>query len=619
MPTIFDGTVFETYPFALPSVVVSVNCIIMFIVAYYWLPETLKSKVVQEAITRSTNLSGGGAHGGVQYSALLTTDGSDTDDRLGNESPTNDSGNSCDKNGSIELQRLKIGNGQLEDAVAKDESRNPLLTDINFENIAALEEGNKAAGGGATKKRVQKEQQQFLPLAVNGRGRLSGETETESVDSAFAPVTFSPHRKAAISPDQSRRSISFFSLVKVKVIDHPRISYQGLKQVGEDEAPLDGPVRQTLRASQPSASSPSPSDSQQQLVAGPLNAHLPDMSLRMQLQQEKEDNRNGIGNDDNELEENLLPSVRYSNGAEYFESVDSSKNLASNLAYLFKQRQVFVSTTLYGFGSFIVIIGNEVFTLWVVTSRADGGLNYNTQQIGTAIMFCGVIGTFLQLFLYPYAVDKLGVLKVHRWGAVLIALSSILIPNLPSMAGPDSPVLVLVLTVALLTLQALAATWYLVSTFVLISNSCYSHQLATVNGIGQTCASIGRLTGPYIGSVVFAWSETNGLAWPCNHYLVFYILAVLAAVSYQYSTLLPKSIQRRKREPKFRTWEDADAFYRLQEQQEQREQRAQQLEQQALHGQLEVQLRQKDTNREIRDNVTTGDQRPPANKFVANV
>lgn len=579
MPQIFGGTVFATYPFALPSAVVSVNCIIMYIVAYYWLPETLQSRLLEQAASRrSMSGSGGGSHGGVQYSALETTDpGSppdtiDNDTEIGAQEDRFATESVVDGNGSIELQKLTngkdhniVGNQQQhKPADPAEEASNPLLSGLDTDNIATLEEGGiNVTTSNRSKTGTMQSEVPFVPLAVNGRGRLSGETDTESVitveslasnnsSKARADQSSSPlHRSPARPP---RRSITFSSVVKVKTIDQPRISFQGLKQVAPDEAPIiiEHEMLSPLRSAATVDS---------QLVAGPLNARIPDMSSPVGLQQQLE------GQEESELEESLLPtSVRYSNGAEYFESVDSSKKtLSANLAYLFKQRQVFISTTLYGFGSFIVIIGNEVFTLWVVTSWKDGGLNYNTQQIGTAIMFCGVIGTFLQLFLYPYAVDKLGVLKVHRWGAVLLALSSVLIPTLPRLAGPSAPLTILMITVALLTLQALAATWYLVSTFVLISNSCYSHQLATVNGIGQTCASIGRLSGPYIGSVVFAWSETNGMSWPFNRYFVFYMLALLAMLSYQYSALLPRSIQRRKREPKFRNWDDADAFYRQQE------------------------------------------------------
>jgi MFS family permease len=41
---IFKKTVFDTYPFALPSLVVAVNCLIILIFGYFELPETLKIK-----------------------------------------------------------------------------------------------------------------------------------------------------------------------------------------------------------------------------------------------------------------------------------------------------------------------------------------------------------------------------------------------------------------------------------------------------------------------------------------------------------------------------------------------------------------------------------------------
>eukprot|EP01032_Pedospumella_encystans_P011350 gene11350-13201_t len=378
MPSVFGGTVFETFPFALPSMVITVNCLIMFAVAYVWLSETLVLKTVYPS---DGGVAGGGGRStrreGLQYSALRSSD---------------------------------------EDATA----------------------------------------------------------------------------------------------------DSPK----------ED---------------------PSPRSEGSQKVYSPLMA--------------EEDHSSAS-------RESLLPRVRYSNGAEFFESMDSSqKSLATNLAYLMRQKQIVVSTTLYGFSSFVVVIGNEIFTLWVVTSRADGGLSYNTQQIGVAVMICGVIGTLLQLTLFPYASDRLGTLGVHRYGGLMFAANSLFIPCIPYISSNTT--ITMIIVVLALTMQSVAATWYLISTFVLISNSCYSHQLATVNGIGQTCASLGRLSGPYLGSVLFAWSETNGMEWPFNQYLVYYLLALLCLLIYQYSFLLPKSIQRRKREPKFRNWDDADAHYRREQEREQ--------------------------------------------------
>merc|ERR1711908_121368 len=92
--------------------------------------------------------------------------------------------------------------------------------------------------------------------------------------------------------------------------------------------------------------------------------------------------------------------------------------------------------------------------------------------------------------------------------------------------------------------------WVLISVFSFINNSCYSYQRATVNSIGQTFAAIGRLMGPYLGGVIFAWSETNGMDWPMDYAFTFYLVGSLSYLSGSLVSYFPRSIQRRKREPK---------------------------------------------------------------------
>ena len=546
MPIVFGGTVFETYPFALPSMVITVNCLIMFAVAYVWLSETLVLKTIYPS---GGGIAGGGGRStrreGLQYSALRSSDEDATTD-----SPSAVVGSSTDDTGydeGVEMRNM--------DNIENGEVANPLLT--NKESAFVPLKSGAQRMSGETDRADDEEEAEDASVSDSGRVSFSKKAENGKV--------LSGGRKAV------RKSISFSSLVKVKTIDLPHITYQGLKQVAADEVPLGmmsrgeiegGGDLEALEAGirngrnrnndssipeDESVEDPSPRSEGSQKVYSPLMAEE-DHSVASR--------------------ESLLPRVRYSNGAEFFESMDSSqKSLATNLAYLMRQKQIVVSTTLYGFSSFVVVIGNEIFTLWVVTSRADGGLSYNTQQIGVAVMICGVIGTLLQLTLFPYASDRLGTLGVHRYGGLMFAANSLFIPCIPYISS--DPTVTMIIVVLALTMQSVAATWYLISTFVLISNSCYSHQLATVNGIGQTCASLGRLSGPYLGSVLFAWSETNGMEWPFNQYLVYYLLALLCVLIYQYSFLLPKSIQRRKREPKFRNWDDADAHYRREQEREQ--------------------------------------------------
>lgn len=50
------------------------------------------------------------------------------------------------------------------------------------------------------------------------------------------------------------------------------------------------------------------------------------------------------------------------------------------------------------------------------------------------------------------------------------------------------------------------------SVMVFVSNSCVGDERGRVNGVAQSTASFARMIGPYIGGMVFAWSEQNG-AW----------------------------------------------------------------------------------------------------------
>ena len=57
--------------------------------------------------------------------------------------------------------------------------------------------------------------------------------------------------------------------------------------------------------------------------------------------------------------------------------------------------------------------------------------------------------------------------------------------------GAGDSLFTFALVVTALTLMGTATMFILISVFVLINNSCYSHERATVNGIGQTCAALG--------------------------------------------------------------------------------------------------------------------------------
>jgi MFS family permease len=196
------------------------------------------------------------------------------------------------------------------------------------------------------------------------------------------------------------------------------------------------------------------------------------------------------------------------------------------------------------------MVYNEVFPLWVVTSPSEGGFEFDSQNIGVLITVCGTISIILQTTVYPIFAEKLGVLRMYKIGVGLIIFASCLTPMVSSVNILKSKAAVWIGLGFVQLLLLISSNWAFVSVFVLINNASYSQQRATVNGLGQTFASLGRLIGPYCGANLFAWSEDNGLNWPFNYYLVFYLIAVISLVSLYVAYMLPRTIERRKREPR---------------------------------------------------------------------
>jgi hypothetical protein len=245
------------------------------------------------------------------------------------------------------------------------------------------------------------------------------------------------------------------------------------------------------------------------------------------------------------------PLLRYSNGSEDL-TEENSRDLPffQLIGYLLKQKNIFVSTFMYGSNAFTVIVMNEVFPLWIVTAPETGGFAFTSHDIGVATMICGTVAIALQLTLYPKLVDWYGILSAYRLSVIVFGISCIVTPSVSFVNQYHNTFLTWFVLVFTQLLQSITATWVLITVFVFINNSCYSHQRATVNAIGQTFASIGRLTGPYLGATLFAWSETNHQKWPFNYYFVFYLLAIVSVGNWYLSKILSPSIVRRKREPK---------------------------------------------------------------------
>ncbi|XP_078697185.1 uncharacterized protein LOC144925145 [Branchiostoma floridae x Branchiostoma belcheri] len=80
------------------------------------------------------------------------------------------------------------------------------------------------------------------------------------------------------------------------------------------------------------------------------------------------------------------------------------------------------------------------------------------------------------------------------------------------------------------------------ASMVLVGNSGVQSNRGTINSIAQTMASLLKLLGPAVSANLFAWTNDNGLPWPLDHHLVFYVAAVLCLLMAVICASLPASI-----------------------------------------------------------------------------
>lgn len=159
-----------------------------------------------------------------------------------------------------------------------------------------------------------------------------------------------------------------------------------------------------------------------------------------------------------------------------------------------------------------------------------------------------VIAVALQLTLYPLFAETYGVLYTYRLGCYMFGVAMISLPMIYFLKGQKSSShAVWTALVIVLTGIGVAMMFTLVSVFILINNSCYSHERATVNGIGQVFVSIGRALAPFLVAQMIAFNGPDGSTdWLFN----YFILGSISLLNARLALTLPRSIERRRREPR---------------------------------------------------------------------
>ncbi|KAJ1950276.1 hypothetical protein FBU59_000756 [Linderina macrospora] len=206
---------------------------------------------------------------------------------------------------------------------------------------------------------------------------------------------------------------------------------------------------------------------------------------------------------------------------------------------------------------------DQIYPIFAATKTSDGGLGFDSRNIGISLAVSGVIVLYLQLVTYPRLERKFGALYCYQQGQKIMIPMYLAMPCLSWLAarsgqavehviGAGQPtlftptyVLLWVLLLANLFLRVIGNVLVFTSVNLLSANLApTTADLGLMNGAQQLAMSITRVIGPVLAGYIWSWSIKHDLPYPFNSHLIWVICALLTAVSLHMTFGIPESVNK---------------------------------------------------------------------------
>ncbi|RZC50165.1 hypothetical protein C5167_018589 [Papaver somniferum] len=178
----------------------------------------------------------------------------------------------------------------------------------------------------------------------------------------------------------------------------------------------------------------------------------------------------------------------------------------------FKNWPLMSSIMVYSVFSLHDMAYSEIFSLWAVSPKKFGGLNFSTKNVGLVLSITGCGLIISQQILYPMVERTFGHMKITRIASVLTIPLLTSYPFIAKLSG--------------LSLS-------LVLNCVSILKNAFSpqHQRGAANGIAMTSMSLFKAFSPAGGGAIFSWAlkRMDASFLPGVH-MVFFILNVIEVI-----------------------------------------------------------------------------------------
>lgn len=210
---------------------------------------------------------------------------------------------------------------------------------------------------------------------------------------------------------------------------------------------------------------------------------------------------------------------------------------------LWSSKPLMGSIAVYCIWSLHDMAYSEIFSLWCVSPRSQGGLGLTTTDVGQVLAISGFTMLVFQILVFSPLVHWMGAVLVSRHGAGLTTILMVCYPLMSLFDGMTLMVLLSLLSIVKNTLGMLTFT----GSFILVNNSVSQNQRGAANGLAMSLVSLFKAIGPAGGGSIFAWcqSRQNARILPGNQF-VFFALAVVSLMSWisTFEPFLPRTLDR---------------------------------------------------------------------------
>ncbi|CAE6427595.1 unnamed protein product [Rhizoctonia solani] len=191
-------------------------------------------------------------------------------------------------------------------------------------------------------------------------------------------------------------------------------------------------------------------------------------------------------------------------------------------------RRILVS---YGFMAYVTMAINALMVLWLYTPVRDGGIGFNSAEIGVTLAVSGLFGTVVTILIFPPLERRLGALFLYRFSMVMQVLNSLLFPlghAVTLAAGRTGAYLGVS---AMLIVRCIGGMIFVCNMLLVTRSAPSGRSRGTVNALAQMVASASRAIAPAMATSLFAFSVKGGILGGNLIWLVLTLVALLGVVA----------------------------------------------------------------------------------------